>query len=82
MGLICLPQGLMLIVVRPILTSEGRGPNRGILVMGRYLDIEQIAARTHFNIALERRFTKADLPSRTTERSLPGVVAVIGWFGL
>jgi diguanylate cyclase (GGDEF)-like protein/PAS domain S-box-containing protein len=54
MGLISLPQGLMLIAVRPILTSEGKGPNRGILVMGRYLDIEQIAARTHFNIALER----------------------------
>lgn len=54
MGLISLPQGLMLIAIRPILTSEGRGPNRGILVMGRYLDVEQIAARTHFNIALER----------------------------
>jgi PAS domain S-box-containing protein len=54
MGIISLPQGLMLIAVRPILTSEGRGPNRGILIMGRYLDIKQLAARTHFNIALER----------------------------
>ncbi|PSB41438.1 EAL domain-containing protein [Chroococcidiopsis sp. CCNUC1] len=54
MGLLQLPEGLMLIAVRQILTSEGKGPNRGILVMGRYLDVKQLAAKTHFDIALER----------------------------
>lgn len=54
MGLLQLPEGLMLIAVRQILTSEGKGLNRGILVMGRYLDVKQLAAKTHFDIALER----------------------------
>ncbi|AFY89743.1 EAL domain-containing protein [Chroococcidiopsis thermalis] len=54
MGLLQLPEGLMLIAVRQILTSEGKGPSRGILVMGRYLDVKQLAAKTHFDIALER----------------------------
>lgn len=53
-GLLQLPEGLMLIAVRQILTSEGKGPNRGILVMGRYLDLKQLANRTHLDLALER----------------------------
>jgi sensor domain CHASE-containing protein len=37
-GLVLLPEGPMLVVSRPILTSQGEGPIRGALIMGRYLD--------------------------------------------
>jgi sensor domain CHASE-containing protein len=39
-GLIQLPQGIVLVVARPILTGKGKGPIRGTLVMGRYLSKE------------------------------------------
>jgi sensor domain CHASE-containing protein len=41
-GLVLLPEGLMMVTARPILTSENKGPIRGTLVMGRYLDSEKI----------------------------------------
>ncbi len=37
-GIVLLPEGPMMIISRPILTSEGKGPIRGFLVVGRYLD--------------------------------------------
>lgn len=37
-GFISLPEGLLMIVSRPILTSEYKGTPRGTLVIGRYLD--------------------------------------------
>lgn len=52
-GLIQLPEGVMLVASRPILTSEGEGPVRGALIMGRYLDSDQInhlAETTHLNL--------------------------------
>jgi sensor domain CHASE-containing protein len=36
-GLLALPEGILMIVTRPILTSEGKGPIMGTLVMGQYL---------------------------------------------
>jgi diguanylate cyclase (GGDEF)-like protein/PAS domain S-box-containing protein len=42
-GIIVLPKGAMLITLRPILTSEGKGPIQGVLVFGRYLDAQGIA---------------------------------------
>lgn len=56
-GLLLLPQETILIAARPVLTSEGDGPARGLLVMGRYLDqalIGQLAARTQLNVTLYR----------------------------
>ncbi|MBD1825069.1 EAL domain-containing protein [Cyanobacteria bacterium FACHB-DQ100] len=41
-GIILLPSGPMLITSRPILTSEGKGPIRGVLIFGRYLDANTI----------------------------------------
>jgi len=38
LGMIDLPEGPMLVASRPILTSEGNGPAKGVLIMGRYLD--------------------------------------------
>jgi len=37
-GILLLPEGPLLIAASPILTSEGEGPVRGTLLMGRYLD--------------------------------------------
>jgi diguanylate cyclase (GGDEF)-like protein/PAS domain S-box-containing protein len=54
MGMLLLPQGMLLITARQILTSEGKGPSRGVLIMGRYLDIEQLAERTHFKMIVQR----------------------------
>ncbi|KJH71035.1 EAL domain-containing protein [Aliterella atlantica] len=51
-GIILLPHGPMLISRRDILTSAGIGPRRGTLIMGRYLNIAQLAQQTHFHISL------------------------------
>ncbi|MCK9152367.1 PAS domain S-box protein [Methanobacterium alcaliphilum] len=41
-GLINLDNGPMMISAQPILTSNGKGPSRGTLIMGRYMDEEGI----------------------------------------
>ncbi|MDY0040158.1 MAG: response regulator [Desulforhabdus sp.] len=54
-GLIKLPEGPILVASRPILTSDGNGPVRGALIMGRYLDADQVrrmAATTHLSITV------------------------------
>jgi len=45
-GLVLLPEGPLFLVSRPIVTSSGKGPIRGTLVMGRYLDEESIREAT------------------------------------
>jgi diguanylate cyclase (GGDEF)-like protein/PAS domain S-box-containing protein len=55
-NLIILPQGPMLIVANPILPSNKKGPGRGFLIMGRYLDADEIgdiARTTHLNIQVK-----------------------------
>lgn len=42
-GLLRLPEGLMLVVSRPVLTSKYEGPVRGALIAGRFLDHAEIA---------------------------------------
>ena len=37
-GILLLPESPILIAVRPILKSNGAGPSRGILILGRYLN--------------------------------------------
>ncbi|MGB3535027.1 MAG: response regulator [Microcoleaceae cyanobacterium] len=41
-GLLMLPENLALLAARPILTSTATGPRRGILILGRYLETEEI----------------------------------------
>lgn len=41
-GLLLIPEGPLLVASRPILTSEEEGPIRGTLLMGRYLDAQEI----------------------------------------
>lgn len=40
-GIVLLPEGAMMISSRPILTSQGKGPIRGTLIFGRYLNINE-----------------------------------------
>ncbi|MCX7856000.1 MAG: PAS domain-containing protein, partial [Anaerolineae bacterium] len=52
-GLLLLPEGVLLVTARPILTSEDQGPARGTLVFGRYLNsatLERI--RTHLDLSV------------------------------
>ncbi len=42
-GLILLPEGTLLVVSRPIVTSFDEGPIHGTLIIGRYLDSAEIA---------------------------------------
>ncbi len=56
-GLVVLPEGTLLIASRSVLTSEGEGPARGSLIMGRYLDavlIRHLAEKTHLNLTIYR----------------------------
>ncbi|MGI5920447.1 MAG: CHASE4 domain-containing protein [Syntrophomonadaceae bacterium] len=56
-GIIDLPQGLMLVSAVPILTSEGIGPSQGILVMGRFLnreEIQRLIQTTILSLSLQR----------------------------
>lgn len=41
-GFISLPEGLLMIVSRPILTTEYKGPARGTLIIGRFFDRDEM----------------------------------------
>ncbi|MGL6139614.1 MAG: response regulator [Planktothrix sp.] len=41
-GIIVLPESPLLIVSRPILTSSASGPSRGVLILGRYLNVSEV----------------------------------------
>src|SRR3990170_1924143 len=41
-GILTLPQGLMLVTARPVLTNDYTGPIHGALIMGRYLDTDEL----------------------------------------
>jgi diguanylate cyclase (GGDEF)-like protein len=63
-GIILLPETPILIALRPILTSDSRGPIRGKLIMGRFLDAsisKRLAERTHLSITTYR-FSDPHLP--------------------
>ena len=54
-GIILTTHGPMLTASRPIVTSSGKGPKRGVLIMGRFLTkdmVKELSKRTHtrFNI--------------------------------
>lgn len=54
-GLLMLPEGPLLIASSPVLTSEIKGPSRGTLLMGRYLNrvvVQQLEDLTQLSIAL------------------------------
>ncbi|KUK52808.1 MAG: Diguanylate cyclase with PAS/PAC sensor [Desulfotomaculum sp. 46_296] len=55
-AIILLPEGPLLVLSQPIVTSEKKGPIRGTLVVGRYLDaveIKRLADLTHLSLTLQ-----------------------------
>ncbi|HUJ21833.1 MAG TPA: ATP-binding protein [Bryobacteraceae bacterium] len=55
-GVLLLPAGPMLVGVSPILTGERKGPVRGTLVMGRWLDAQEVkhlAQKTSLSLSLQ-----------------------------
>ncbi len=69
-GLLRTERGLLLLVARPILTTQGTGPARGLLAFGRFLDeplVQALAARTQVAFAL---FPTGDSRLAADERAL------------
>ncbi len=58
-GIILVPESPLLIVSHPILTSTSRGPSRGTLLMGRYLDGAELAGLAE-QTRLELRLSRLD----------------------
>lgn len=56
-GIILLPEGPMLIASKPIITSSHEGPIRGTVIMGRFIDsdeIERLSRLTHLSVNISR----------------------------
>ena len=54
-GVLLLPEGPLLVVSRPILNSQFKGPVRGSLIMGRFLDsveLDRLRKITHLAVSL------------------------------
>ena len=69
-GIILTPKAPMLVSAQPILNSEGEGPPRGVLVMGRYLDDESLSRMSHL---LGHSITVMRLDSKETPEELEHV---------
>ncbi|HWR26528.1 MAG TPA: CHASE4 domain-containing protein [candidate division Zixibacteria bacterium] len=70
-GIVLLPEGPMIISSYPILTSEWKGPVRGTLIFGRYLDekeISRLAEITHLSLTLQR-YSDLQLPDDINDLS-------------
>ncbi len=64
-GILLLGENPMIITSQPILTSEEQGPARGRLIMGRYIDdeeVRQLARQTLLSLTVYR-FTDREVPS-------------------
>jgi PAS domain S-box-containing protein len=64
-NLVLLPEGPLLLASSPILTSTGKGPSRGSMLMGRYLnsaEIERLAEQTRTSLTVHQ-FNHPQLPN-------------------
>jgi two-component system, NtrC family, sensor kinase len=55
-GLISIPEGLLIVSSRPILTTDGEGPIFGSIVMGRYINstvVESLSQSTRLSLAIQ-----------------------------
>jgi len=75
-GVIQIPEGIILLVSRPILNTQGEGPSHGSIVFGRYLDSDdqhKLADLTHLDLtylaASDASVVKpaSDYPSKTVK---------------
>jgi len=92
-GVIILRGSPMMVSVRPILTSIGRGPSRGWLIFGRYFDavaLKELGVRTQLNARIggpdEKNLSPDDRSALAVLKSRPGMYirplnskSVAGW---
>ncbi len=79
-GVLRLPEGVMVVAFYPILTGEGKGPSRGILVMGHWVNdaySSKIAAVTHQAVRLMQAPATAARPwiEARDDASVPQMIA-------
>ena len=70
-GILLLPEGPMIIVSRPIITSNDKGPILGSLIMGYYLDsarLEKLAETTQLSLNIQQ-INVSQLPTDFQEAS-------------
>ena len=68
-GIVLLPEGPLVLSALPILTGQGKGPVRGTLIMGRYLnsdEIKRLSQLTRLNITAYK-VTDPQLPIDVSE---------------
>ncbi|MGQ9709168.1 MAG: GAF domain-containing protein [Anaerolineae bacterium] len=60
-GVLLLPEGVLLVTARPILTNQGEGPSRGTLVFGRFLS-DDIVAKINAHLGASAAIYRWDRP--------------------
>jgi two-component sensor histidine kinase/sensor domain CHASE-containing protein len=53
-GIMMLPEGPIIVASNPIITSDHKGPIRGTLIMGSFLDIEELSRITHLSLSFRQ----------------------------
>ena len=71
-GVYLTQRGPMLVVARPIITSDGRGPARGTLIMGRLLDQQFVDALCH---QTRITFKLTPIPGGSFDEEVPEISA-------
>lgn len=78
-GLIALPEGVLMVAARPIVTSQGAGPIRGSLVVGRWLDqreIERLAEGVELRLSMRSVTAEDQAWNRLLSGDLSGAIAL------
>lgn len=70
-GLVSLAGRPFILSLRPVLTSTGKGPNRGLVVMGKFVDIDALQEQTKVIFSL------SSLSKKQSEAMLSGILAEI-----
>lgn len=73
-GIVMLPEGPALIVSRPVITSEQKGPVAGSLIFGQYLDknlVKRISELTNLNLSLDELSTATSPIYKTLSEDHP-----------
>jgi sensor domain CHASE-containing protein len=72
-GILNLPGGPMMVDSRAILTSDGKGPSHGTMIIGRYLDAAEVAtlsSLTHLSFSVAQ-FSGGAVPAAPRPTSSP-----------
>lgn len=76
-GVLTLPEAKLLIASKPILNSNARGPARGTLIVGRYLDSNEIGLLSELtHLSVDFRLPSLDFKVGATRYSNRGAKAV------